>query len=355
MKKGKKWYNSIGNWITIVACVILVPILIANLFIIIQSQTNNDKVPSVFGYKPFIVLSGSMEGQILKGDLIITKEVDPSTLKVNDIIAFRDVENTVTTHRIIDVVESNGATKFITKGDNNSTQDRSLVSFDDVEGIYVMRIAGFGSIMNTLSEPITIIVLAFIITLGFVIGFVLSVQKDKKKEQEEFLKYKMMKENQNIKNTEEENTKQIEEQSNAKNDDLLDLEDKKQVPEKKLEQEDLRKPLEQKEDDELDDLRQMKTQQERNEELEELRRIKEQQERELAELKRRKEQEQSLDYELEELRKYKVKQEVNNEVTEILKSGLSKEEVLRKLRELQQNSGLSNDEFLALLRARRGE
>lgn len=353
MKKGKKWYKSVGNWITIVACIILVPILLANLFIIFQSHTNNDKVPSVFGYKPFIVLSGSMEGQILKGDLIITKEVDPSTLKVEDIIAFRDVENTVTTHRIIDIVKSNGTTKFITKGDNNSTQDRSLVDYKDVEGIYVMRIAGFGSIMKSLSEPMTIIILVFIITLGFVIGFVLSVQKDKKKEQEEFLKYKLMKENQDLKNHQVEE-KRVEE----KNDDLTDMETNKQEMKPEVIQP-VNKLAEQEkvetQDEELEELRRMRTQQQENEELERLRKLKEQQERELEELKKQREQEQtqSLDQELEELRKFKLKQEINQKVTEILRSGLPKEEVLRQLRQLQQDSGISNDEFLELLRARR--
>ncbi len=165
-----------------------------NVFIMFQSTTNKDKVPSVFGYKPFIVLSGSMEGKIHKGDLIITKMIDPNVLKTGDIIAFRDVENTVTTHRIIDVVENKGTKKFITKGDNNSTQDRNLVALDDVEGIYVTRIAGFGTMMKSLAEPTTVLTLALIITIVFVICFAISMRKDKNLEREEYLKFKMMKE-----------------------------------------------------------------------------------------------------------------------------------------------------------------
>lgn len=195
MKKGKKkWYKSFSNWVVLVISIILIIILLSNLFIIFQSKTNKDKVPSVFGYKPFIVLSGSMEGKIHRGDLILTKTIDPKTLKVNDIIAFRDAENTVTTHRIIDVVESNGKTQFITKGDNNSTQDRKLVNLEDVEGIYITSIPGFGNIMNSLSDPMTILSLSLMITVIFVIGFMISVRKEKKEEREEFLKYKMMKE-----------------------------------------------------------------------------------------------------------------------------------------------------------------
>lgn len=196
MKKGKKkkWYKSFSNWLIIIACIILIPILLANIFIIFQSQTDKNKVPDILGYKPFIVLSGSMEGKIHKGDLIITKIVDPTTLKVNDIIAFRDAENTVTTHRIIDIVKDNGETQFITKGDNNTTQDRNLVSLGDVEGIYVTQISGFGAMMNSLAEPTTILALSLMITVIFVIGFVISMNREKKLERKEFLEYKMMKE-----------------------------------------------------------------------------------------------------------------------------------------------------------------
>lgn len=196
MKKGKKkkWYKSFSTWLVIIACIILVPILLANIFIIFQSKTNKNDVPSLFGYKPFIVLSGSMEGQIHKGDLIITKTVDPTSLKIDDIIAFRDAENTVTTHRIRDIVSSDGTTKFITKGDANTIQDKNLVALEDVEGIYVMRISGFGSLMKSLSEPTTILIIALIITMLFILGFALSTKREKALEREEYLKFKMMKE-----------------------------------------------------------------------------------------------------------------------------------------------------------------
>ena len=194
MKKGKKWYQSVSNWIVIVACVILIPMLIMNLSIMFKAKTNEDVVPSIFGYKPFMVLSGSMETEIRKGDLIITKIVDPSALQVDDVIAFRDAAGTVTTHRIIDVVVKDGQTYFITKGDNNSSQDRNLVELKDVEGIYIGRIPGIGSIMKKLSEPMTIVLIAFIITIGFGIGFMISTKKRQEIERQEFLEYKRMKE-----------------------------------------------------------------------------------------------------------------------------------------------------------------
>ena len=67
--------------------------LIVNIFIIIQARTNPEEVPNIFGYKPFIVLSGSMESEINVGDLAIVKNIDINSLKIGDIIAFKDEED----------------------------------------------------------------------------------------------------------------------------------------------------------------------------------------------------------------------------------------------------------------------
>lgn len=203
----KKWYKKASNWIIVVACIILIPILLINLWIMFQAKSDSDKIPSVFGYKPFIVLSGSMETQIHKGDLIITKIIDPKTLKVDDVIAFRDEENTVTTHRIIDIVKDEDQVYFITKGDNNDSQDQNLVEYSDIEGIYVGRIPGIGSMMNSLSKPTTIIIVLMSITLIFVIGFMISSKKQRDIERKEYLEYKKQKELEEQKNKKQETKK----------------------------------------------------------------------------------------------------------------------------------------------------
>ena len=196
MNTEKKWYQKVSNWILIIVCMVLVPVLIMNISIMIQANTNKDEVPSVFGYKPFIVLSGSMETEIKKGDLIIVEVTDPATLEVDDVIAFRDAEETVTTHRIIEIVEKDGETYFITKGDNNDSQDQNLVEFDDVEGIYVTRIPGVGNMLNSLAQPTTIVIVVLGVTVILGIAFVFSNKNQREAEQKEFLEYKRMKEEQ---------------------------------------------------------------------------------------------------------------------------------------------------------------
>ncbi len=195
MKKGnKKWYQKGSNWLMVIVCTILIGVLAVNLSIMIQANTDKDKVPSVFGYKPFIVLSGSMETEIKVGDLIITKMVDPTTLGVDDVIAFRDSEGAVTTHRIIEVVNREGIDYFITKGDNNTSQDQNLVELGDVEGIYVTRIPSVGNLLNGLANPTTIIIVILGITVVFAASFMISSKKQISQEKLEFLEYKRQKE-----------------------------------------------------------------------------------------------------------------------------------------------------------------
>ena len=57
-----------------------------NGVILINSFTHPDEIPSFFGWKPFIVLSGSMESEIYAGDLAVVKESD--SVKQGDIITY---------------------------------------------------------------------------------------------------------------------------------------------------------------------------------------------------------------------------------------------------------------------------
>lgn len=194
MKKNERKNKLLSKVLFVIVTIILILMLVVNFSIMFQAKKDKDKVPSIFGIKPFMVLSGSMETNIKIGDLIFTKEIDPSTLKVNDVIAFRDEENTVTTHRIIDIIMQDGVNYFVTKGDNNNSQDKNLVEYKDVEGIYIGRIPALGKIMKSLSEPIVVIIAILGITLIFIIGFVISNKRKLDNERKEFLEYKKMKE-----------------------------------------------------------------------------------------------------------------------------------------------------------------
>ena len=93
--------------VSVLLLFILLPILFVSATILVDSYVHPDEVPSFWGWKPFIVLSGSMETQISPGDAVIVKETGAENLKKGDIIAFKDGD-VVITHRISEKFEENG-------------------------------------------------------------------------------------------------------------------------------------------------------------------------------------------------------------------------------------------------------
>ena len=145
--------------VIIVLCLILfIVIMTIGITIIYKSYSEPNRIPSVFGWKPFIVLSSSMEDTIMPGDLILTKEIDALELKEGDVISFRTNKYTVVTHRIINIVDEEGERKYYTKGDNNDTADINPVCNNQIEGIYRYRIPELGKIALNLQKPIGIVI-----------------------------------------------------------------------------------------------------------------------------------------------------------------------------------------------------
>ena len=174
--------QKIKKAISIIVVLILIPILLMSIVILVDSYTHPNEVPSFFGWKPFIVLSGSMETQISAGDIVVVKEIDTNELKKGDIIAFKD-GNIVITHRIDEVTEIDGKTQYITKGDNNSTQDIGYVLPEQVEGVFKFKIARFGNIAMFIQTP-----LGMIVCLAIPIIIIILLQTtDSKKEKEELI------------------------------------------------------------------------------------------------------------------------------------------------------------------------
>lgn len=174
--------QKIKKAISIIVILILLPILLISIAILVDSYTHPDEVPSFFGWKPFIVLSGSMETQISAGDIVVVKEIDTNELKKGDIIAFKD-GNIVITHRIDEVTEIDGKTQYITKGDNNSTQDIGYVLPEQVEGVFKFKIARLGNIAMFIQTP-----LGMIVCLSIPIIIIILLQTaDSKKEKEELV------------------------------------------------------------------------------------------------------------------------------------------------------------------------
>jgi len=110
----------------------------------------------LIGLNPYVVLSGSMEPTYHVGSLIYVKEVDYKELEVGDAITFMLSEDTVATHRIIEVLvdeEDPETIRYFTKGDANDAPDGSSVHYKNIIGKPVFTIPYLGYLSNYIQSP----------------------------------------------------------------------------------------------------------------------------------------------------------------------------------------------------------
>ena len=116
-------------------------------------------VPVLFGMKPYIVLSGSMEPEIKTGSVVyVNTRKDIDEIKVGDIIAFYSGGNAVT-HRVTRINKNH----IVTKGDANRTDDKEIVTSENYIGKTEYTIPFIGYALNSLRSPFVIAILIFIV------------------------------------------------------------------------------------------------------------------------------------------------------------------------------------------------
>ena len=140
----KTTIKKIGNVVTtvLVVAVVLLAIALAGV--------------RLFGLQVYTVLSGSMEPAYHVGALLYDKKVDPAQLRPGDVITFMLDEETIVTHRIVEVVpdeEDPSVIRFRTKGDANAAEDGSLVHYKNVLGTPVFTIPKLGYFANFVQQP----------------------------------------------------------------------------------------------------------------------------------------------------------------------------------------------------------
>ncbi len=84
-------------------------------------------VPTIFGVRPLIVVSGSMEPVLPVGSLVVTKAVTAEEIEVGDVVGYWTGNqfigiNPIILHRVIAITEEG----YLLKGDNNETTDRIM-------------------------------------------------------------------------------------------------------------------------------------------------------------------------------------------------------------------------------------
>ena len=159
------------RWVRWLVNLVLVLVILALLVLLI--------VPLYFQQRAAVVLSSSMEPTLPRGALAFTMAIAPEEVKVGDIISFSEEEESdiTTSHRVIEIITTDGELSFQTKGDANEDLDPWSVPADYVRGKVVFHIPRLGRITNyallyvhTWPGLVFLIVLPSLILVGSALG-----------------------------------------------------------------------------------------------------------------------------------------------------------------------------------------
>lgn len=153
MKKALEMISTVLVWIVVLVAVFMM------VFTIISVNTFNRNDRTLFGIRFYVVLSDSMsKTDFDAGDLVLVKEVDPTTLKAGDIIAYQSQNSEnygqTVTHKIrAKTTDNNGNPGFITYGTTTGVDDETVVTYPFILGKYQMALPKVGLFFQFLKTP----------------------------------------------------------------------------------------------------------------------------------------------------------------------------------------------------------
>ena len=170
----------------IVDVVLTIFVILFVLMICLQRFSNNEI--SIFKYRIFTVVSGSMEPDYNIGEVLISKEIDPKDIKVGDDVSYLGNSGTfkdkVVTHRVIEIeTDVDGRLVFHTKGLANLVED-PIVYENQIYGIVVReaKILSFVyKFVGTPSGMFIFIVIPILYIVGSEMIYVMLEKEDKRR------------------------------------------------------------------------------------------------------------------------------------------------------------------------------
>lgn len=169
MKNKKNIIRTVLRLSSLAVCGVILGV---NVYLANANRLVGNQMPMPFGYGASIVLSGSMEPEFSKGDLIIVAEAD--SYKKDDVVVFHDGSGLVV-HRIIEESEDT----VTTQGDANNVADEPIQR-SAIKAKVLFHIDKLGSVLGFFKTPIGII-----LTISIAIALVELPRLKKKEEDDE--------------------------------------------------------------------------------------------------------------------------------------------------------------------------
>lgn len=175
----KNGFKIIKNSILIFICIVMAILAFHGM----KVKKDINFIPSVFGYTYLNVLSGSMSPEFEINDVVIGEKIsDTSTLKIGDIITYKD-SNMLVTHRIVEIIDE--GSYFKTKGDVNKIADGRLVPKENVISIVKTVIPKAGYLVAKFQDFTFLAFVWIILTYYIISELIVEMKKRKQKQQED--------------------------------------------------------------------------------------------------------------------------------------------------------------------------
>ena len=169
-------------------------VLILGTYILLE-LFSPEKTIEVLGYKHYVVISSSMEPDIMINDMIIVHKVDEDKLEVRDVITF-DVfipelgSNSRVTHYIGDIQVIGSDTIYKTQGATkdpgdydvwkNADNDIIEITYDDIDGRVVLVIPYLGYAVKILQDPVSVGLLSVnVLIIYFLVKTIKKLKEEK--------------------------------------------------------------------------------------------------------------------------------------------------------------------------------
>lgn len=171
--------------LNILSTLLLVAAVCFTVAVVAITLTSKDGTASIAGWKPYVVLSDSMQKDFQVGDVVVTRAVDPADIRPGDIIAFSsidpDANGQVFTHKVREATTYQGEPAFVTYGTTTGDNDAYPALASHVQGRFVFSVPKAGYVFDFFKSPmgyVVLVLIPFSILIGLQVAHIVRMVRD---------------------------------------------------------------------------------------------------------------------------------------------------------------------------------
>ena len=152
----------------------VIMLLIMTIIIVLQKVTSNNR--TIFGYRIFRVITGSMEPEYDIGQVVICKETNPEQIKIGDDIVYLgkngDYNGKIIMHEIIGIdKDENNNLNFHAKGLHTASVEDPLIKPNQIYGVVKFKSGLLTIVYNLATSIYSSFIIVTLLVLNVFISF----------------------------------------------------------------------------------------------------------------------------------------------------------------------------------------